>query len=90
MTAIPYGDTKAALGRTLPQRETVGGIVVTDPFDPARILAITQGGTFDISHDRGATWGGIIVGPGYNYQIATDIPGSHGQTKNSCPRAKCF
>ena len=48
--------------------------VVTDPSDPARVIAIRQGGYLDISHDRGATWGGIIWGPGYNRQVANDIP----------------
>jgi hypothetical protein len=48
--------------------------VVTDPSDPARVIAIRQGGYLDISHDRGATWGGIIWGPGYNQRVANDIP----------------
>jgi photosystem II stability/assembly factor-like uncharacterized protein len=48
--------------------------IVTDPFDPSRIIAITEGGSLDISHDRGTKWGGIIWGPGYNNRVATDIP----------------
>jgi photosystem II stability/assembly factor-like uncharacterized protein len=48
--------------------------VVTDPSDPAHVIAIRQGGYLDISHDRGAKWGGIIWGPGYNPRIANDIP----------------
>lgn len=48
--------------------------VAIDPFDPSRILAIREGGFLDISHDRGATWGGIIWGPGYNHRVAKDIP----------------
>jgi len=49
--------------------------VVTDPFDPARIVAIRGGGIFDISHDRGATWSGLIWGPdGRDYRVAKDIP----------------
>ena len=49
--------------------------VITDPFDPARVVAIRAGGYLDISHDRGATWSGIIWGPaGENYRVATDIP----------------
>ena len=45
--------------------------IVTDPTDPMRILAITQGGGVDISRDRGATWGGE---PSYNRRVAADIP----------------
>src|SRR5262245_51105664 len=49
--------------------------VVTDPFDPARIVAIRSGGYLNISQDRGATWSGIIWGPqGHNIRVATDIP----------------
>jgi hypothetical protein len=48
--------------------------VAIDPFDPSRILAVRNGGYLDISHDRGATWGGIIYGPGYNHRVANDIP----------------
>ena len=48
--------------------------VVTDPSDPARVIAIRQGGYLDISHDRGATWGGVIWGPGYDLRVANDIP----------------
>ena len=48
--------------------------VVTDPFDPARVIAATQGGLLDVSGDRGADWGGLISGPGYNHRIARDIP----------------
>src|SRR5262245_21867742 len=49
--------------------------VVTDPFDPARVVAIRAGGYLDISQDRGATWSGIIWGPeGRNGRVAKDIP----------------
>src|SRR5262249_47498733 len=51
------------------------GTVVTDPFNPARVIAIRGGGYLDVSRDRGARWGGIIWGPeGRNYRAATDIP----------------
>ena len=48
--------------------------IAIDPFDPARILAIRSGGYLDITRDRGATWGGIIWGPGFNHRVAKDIP----------------
>jgi hypothetical protein len=49
--------------------------VITDPFDPARVIAVRAGGSLDISRDRGATWSGIIWGPdGRDYRVATDIP----------------
>ena len=48
--------------------------IAIDSFDPSRILAIRSGGYLDISHDRGATWGGIIWGLGSNHRVAKDIP----------------
>jgi hypothetical protein len=49
--------------------------VVTDPFDANHVIAVRSGGYLDISHDKGATWGGIIWGPaGRNYRVAQDVP----------------
>ena len=49
--------------------------IVTDPFDANRLLAIREGGYLDISHDRGATWDGIIWGPGgTNERLAPNAP----------------
>ncbi len=48
--------------------------VIVDPRDPARIIAVREGGIFNISLDRGATWSGYIWGPGHNARVANDIP----------------
>ena len=48
--------------------------VVTDPYNEKRIIAVRDGGFLDISNDRGATWSGIIWGPGYNVRVSPDIP----------------
>jgi photosystem II stability/assembly factor-like uncharacterized protein len=49
--------------------------VVADPFDPARVVAVAEGGYLDVSRDRGATWSGIIRGPDHQKRrVATDIP----------------
>lgn len=58
-----------------PASDHWGGIVV-DPFDAAHIVAIRSGGYLDISHDRGATWGGIIWGDAAhpNKRVAADVP----------------
>lgn len=49
--------------------------VVTDPFDPNRIVAVSEGGSLDISRDRGATWSDIVQRPSReNRRVATDIP----------------
>lgn len=37
--------------------------VVVDPADAARLIAVREGGYLNISHDRGASWDGIIWGP---------------------------
>jgi hypothetical protein len=49
-------------------------VILVDPSDPARVVAIREGGYFNQSRDRGASWDGIIWGPGYAYRQATDIP----------------
>jgi hypothetical protein len=49
-------------------------VILVDPFDSARVIAIREGGYFNQSQDRGASWDGIIWGPGYAYRQATDIP----------------
>jgi len=55
--------------------KNVWNTVIIDPFDPARVVAVREGGYIDISHDRGATWSGIIWGGGgANIRVATDIP----------------
>ena len=49
--------------------------VVTDPFDANRIIAVDEGGSLDISRDRGATWSDIVQRPNReNRRVATDIP----------------
>jgi hypothetical protein len=51
------------------------GTVVTDPSDPAHVIAVKAGGYLNISRDRGTTWSGVIWGPEQrNYRVATDIP----------------
>ena len=66
--ATATGDTEVwrywqgAWTNITPERDTWQTVVV-DPFDPARIIAIREGGYLDISHDRGATWDGKIWGP---------------------------
>jgi hypothetical protein len=48
--------------------------VLVDPFDASRVVAVRDGGYLDISGDRGATWSGILWGPGHNILVAPDIP----------------
>jgi hypothetical protein len=49
--------------------------VLVDPFNPAHIVAMRDGGVFDQSLDRGTTWAGYLWGGNPPItSVATDIP----------------